>query len=233
MTAVTHAAYPLEPAVLSRRTLWTGRVLSGLAMAFLAMDAVGKLLKPAPVVEGHATARVPRERHRLARADPGGLPGHVPGPAHGGARRGPLDGLPRRRDRDARASRESAPHPHALPDLRGGVPLAGALAPRPPGARDPAAARAAPASVLSQRFDDRIAPRPHRLSSSLVLMFQSFRECFVSRNTRGYGQGPPETACSRRSCLRISDSEGALRGGRGALLGRGPWGETSREPGCR
>jgi hypothetical protein len=52
MTAVTHAAYPLEPAVLSRRALWTGRVLSGLAMAFLAVDAVGKLLKPAPVVEG-------------------------------------------------------------------------------------------------------------------------------------------------------------------------------------
>jgi hypothetical protein len=32
--------------------LWAGRVLSGIAVAFLFLDAIGKLLKVAPVVEG-------------------------------------------------------------------------------------------------------------------------------------------------------------------------------------
>jgi hypothetical protein len=32
--------------------LWTGRILGGLAVAFLAFDAVGKLLRVEPVVEG-------------------------------------------------------------------------------------------------------------------------------------------------------------------------------------
>ena len=32
--------------------LWAGRVLSGIAIAFLFVDAVGKLMKVAPVVEG-------------------------------------------------------------------------------------------------------------------------------------------------------------------------------------
>ena len=32
--------------------VWVGRVLSGLAIAFLAFDAAGKLFLPAPVVEG-------------------------------------------------------------------------------------------------------------------------------------------------------------------------------------
>ncbi len=36
----------------SRRAIWTGRVLSGLAMAFLTFDAVVKLLKLGPAVEG-------------------------------------------------------------------------------------------------------------------------------------------------------------------------------------
>jgi hypothetical protein len=36
----------------SRKALWTGRVLSGLAIAFLAMDAAGKLVRAAPVMEG-------------------------------------------------------------------------------------------------------------------------------------------------------------------------------------
>lgn len=32
--------------------LWTGRILSGIAIAFLLMDAAGKLMKLAPVMEG-------------------------------------------------------------------------------------------------------------------------------------------------------------------------------------
>lgn len=37
---------------VSKSQLWTGRVLSGIAVLFLLMDGVSKLAKPAPVVEG-------------------------------------------------------------------------------------------------------------------------------------------------------------------------------------
>jgi hypothetical protein len=37
---------------LSKGRLWTGRIMSTLPALFLFIDAVGKLLKPAPVVEG-------------------------------------------------------------------------------------------------------------------------------------------------------------------------------------
>ncbi len=36
----------------SRGRLWTGRILSGLAVLFLLFDAVGKLARPAAVVKG-------------------------------------------------------------------------------------------------------------------------------------------------------------------------------------
>ena len=36
----------------TRSALWAGRILSGLAVLFLAFDAVGKLAKPTPVVAG-------------------------------------------------------------------------------------------------------------------------------------------------------------------------------------
>lgn len=35
-------------------TVWAGRILSGLAVAFLSFDAAGKLLRVVPVVEGTA-----------------------------------------------------------------------------------------------------------------------------------------------------------------------------------
>jgi len=37
---------------ISMVQLWVGRVLSGIAVAFLAFDAIGKLAKVAPVIEG-------------------------------------------------------------------------------------------------------------------------------------------------------------------------------------
>lgn len=43
----------------SPRQLWTGRILSGLAVAFLLFDATGKLLRVAPVVEGTAQLGYP------------------------------------------------------------------------------------------------------------------------------------------------------------------------------
>ena len=36
----------------SRRALWTGRVISGLAVAFLIFDSIGKLLEVQPVIDG-------------------------------------------------------------------------------------------------------------------------------------------------------------------------------------
>ncbi len=41
-----------QSASLSKGTLWAGRVMSGLPALFLFVDGVGKLVKPAPVVEG-------------------------------------------------------------------------------------------------------------------------------------------------------------------------------------
>ena len=44
---------------LSKKSLWGGRVLSGLVTAFLLFDAVIHLLKPAPVVEAFAKLHLP------------------------------------------------------------------------------------------------------------------------------------------------------------------------------
>jgi hypothetical protein len=38
--------------IVTKRQRWTGRIISGLATLFLLLDALGKLLKPAPVVAG-------------------------------------------------------------------------------------------------------------------------------------------------------------------------------------
>ena len=42
----------VQSAPVSKGRLWTGRVMSALPALFLFVDAVGKLVKPAPVVEG-------------------------------------------------------------------------------------------------------------------------------------------------------------------------------------
>jgi len=55
MTATLSAATAASSSTVlseSTRALWTGRVLSGLAVLFLAVDALGKLVAPAQVVEG-------------------------------------------------------------------------------------------------------------------------------------------------------------------------------------
>ena len=41
-----------QSAPLSKRRLWTGRIMSALPALFLLIDGVGKLVKPAPVVQG-------------------------------------------------------------------------------------------------------------------------------------------------------------------------------------
>jgi hypothetical protein len=44
----------IQPGSFSKKYLWSGRILSGLVMAFLLFDATIHLLKPAPVVEAFA-----------------------------------------------------------------------------------------------------------------------------------------------------------------------------------
>ena len=52
-TTTMHASNSdAQSAPLSKGTLWTGRIMSGLPALFLLVDGVGKLIKPAPVVEG-------------------------------------------------------------------------------------------------------------------------------------------------------------------------------------
>jgi membrane protein DedA with SNARE-associated domain len=51
--SVPAETYPtVLPIDLSRKALWAGRVLSGVAVLFLLFDAIGKLLRPAAVTEG-------------------------------------------------------------------------------------------------------------------------------------------------------------------------------------
>jgi hypothetical protein len=52
-TTIIHASQSdAQSAPLSKGRLWTGRIMSALPALFLFMDGVGKLVKPAPVVEG-------------------------------------------------------------------------------------------------------------------------------------------------------------------------------------
>ena len=52
-TATIHASNSdAQSAPLSKGRLWTGRIMSALPALFLFVDALGKLVKPAPVVEG-------------------------------------------------------------------------------------------------------------------------------------------------------------------------------------
>ncbi len=41
-----------QTAPISKKMLWAGRIISALPALFLLLDGVGKLVKPAPVVEG-------------------------------------------------------------------------------------------------------------------------------------------------------------------------------------
>jgi hypothetical protein len=45
----------------SRAALWTGRVISGLAVAFLVFDSIGKLLEVQPVIDGTRQLGYPPE----------------------------------------------------------------------------------------------------------------------------------------------------------------------------
>ena len=48
-----------QPINTTAAQLWTGRVLSGIAVLFLTMDAVMHILRPAPVIQGTAKVGFP------------------------------------------------------------------------------------------------------------------------------------------------------------------------------
>src|SRR5216683_4993150 len=58
-TAESSSPVATQPGSLSRKSLWTGRIFSGLIAAFLIFDAVIHLMKPAPVVEAFAKLGFP------------------------------------------------------------------------------------------------------------------------------------------------------------------------------
>ena len=41
-----------QAAPVSKKALWAGRIVSALVVVLLLLDSIGKLVKPAPVVEG-------------------------------------------------------------------------------------------------------------------------------------------------------------------------------------
>ena len=49
----------IQPGSISKKSLWAGRIISGLVAAFLIFDAAIHLLKPAPVVEAFAKLHLP------------------------------------------------------------------------------------------------------------------------------------------------------------------------------
>jgi hypothetical protein len=52
-SATIHASRSdAQPVPISKGRLWTGRIMSALPALFLFVDGIGKLVKPAPVVEG-------------------------------------------------------------------------------------------------------------------------------------------------------------------------------------
>jgi hypothetical protein len=58
-TAQSVTQMTAQPISISKKSIWTGRILSGLITAFLLFDAVIHLLKPAPVVEAFAKLHLP------------------------------------------------------------------------------------------------------------------------------------------------------------------------------
>jgi len=58
-TAESSSPVATQPGSLSKKSLWTGRIFSGLITEFLIFDAVIHLMKPAPVVEAFAKLGFP------------------------------------------------------------------------------------------------------------------------------------------------------------------------------
>jgi hypothetical protein len=55
MTTTVAATEAMQPVSISKAQRWTGVVMSTLSVLFLGLDAIAKLAKPAPVVQGTVT----------------------------------------------------------------------------------------------------------------------------------------------------------------------------------
>jgi hypothetical protein len=116
-------------APMSKSQLWTGRVLSALAVLFLIFDSVLKLIKPAMVVEGtvklgySASMITPLGIVALLRRP-------VLHPGNARPRRYPSYRLSRWRRCHPRSRWRSAVFPCTFPDLRRVAPVARTLLPR-------------------------------------------------------------------------------------------------------
>ena len=119
----------IQTAPGSKARVWAGGILSGLVVAFLAFDAVMKLVKPAPVVEAFVE----------------GWPERL------GSERDPADRLSRWRCRYSLARRRSVVQPRIVPDLYGRAALGGAVLARRPPARAYPAAKLAPGPSEAKR----------------------------------------------------------------------------------
>lgn len=61
MQTMAHHRTPTAGTDGSRAEVWTGRVLSGIAVAFLAADSLGKVLEVQPVIDGTLQLGYPRD----------------------------------------------------------------------------------------------------------------------------------------------------------------------------
>lgn len=98
---------PTERQPVSKKVLWTGRIISAVPVLMLLLSAVMKLLKPAPVLQGFVQARLsgtPHFDHRNPRAP---LHAYLSNSAHLCFGRDFAHWLSRRRGRLLRAHRRS------------------------------------------------------------------------------------------------------------------------------
>lgn len=86
-------------APVSKKMLWTGRIMSALVVLFLLMVGVMKLVNPAPVVEGMTKLGISLEPHFRYRDRLAGLRFSVCNPAYVRPRRDLADRLSGRRRR--------------------------------------------------------------------------------------------------------------------------------------
>ncbi len=119
-----------QRAPVSKKTLWTGRIISALVVFFLAFDCIIKFIKPAPQPVADAFAKLGWPVSHSA-----GLHDSVCYPAYFHAGRDSADRLSRRRRRHPPARGRSALQPRLVSRLFRRAALAWALPARWPAAR--------------------------------------------------------------------------------------------------
>ena len=112
---------------VTSRTRLTGRILSGLAVAFLSFDAAMKLLQLSAAVQGTTELGYPARVVLPLGAPPADPAGDLLHSPHVCPRRHTVDRVSGWGNRHARPSQQPPVHSRALPRLRGRPPLGRAL----------------------------------------------------------------------------------------------------------